>query len=132
MIPSSHFQTCVLTLLTALLLLPIASSHAQSPTPLRKGDALLIRIDRVGGGIPEYREIVDSDGQIEMPFLGFLSVENKTLAAVETEMADSYNTARLSTNAAVHVSFITHFEPPPSRSNLVRIQDPRRPVPASE
>ena len=128
---SLSFQTGFLVLLTTLSF-AITTSHAQSPTPLRKGDALVIRIDRVGGGIPEYREIVDSDGQIEMPFIGFLSVENKTLAAVETEMANSYKTAHLSSTATVHLSLITHFEPPPPRSNLVRIQDPRRPVPASE
>ena len=114
------------------LLLGLAAAQAQPPDTLRKGDALLIRIDRVGGGIPEYREIVDSDGQIEMPFLGFLAAESQTIAAVETQMAASYVTARLSTNAAVQITFVTHFDIPPPRSNLVRIQDPRRPVPASE
>lgn len=118
--------------LALLLLGGGAAAPAQTPETLRKGDALLIRIDRVGGGIPEYREIVDSDGQIEMPFLGFLAAESQTIAAVETQMAASYATARLSTNAAVHISYITHFEPPPPRANLVRIQDPRRPVPASK
>ena len=114
------------------LLLGLAAAQAQPPETLRKGDALLIRIDRVGGGIPEYREIVDSDGQIEMPFLGFLAVESQTIAAVETQMATSYDDARLSSNAAVHISSVTHFEPPPPRANLVRIQDPRRPVPAAK
>ena len=128
---SLPFRTGFLALLTALSV-SIATSQAQSPTTLRKGDVLLIRIDRVGGGIPEYREIVDSDGKIEMPFIGFLAVENQTIASVEAEMAAAYATARLSSNATVHVSYITHFEPPPPRSNLVRIQDPRRPVPAAE
>ena len=119
-------------LLALFLLGSAAATPAQTPETLRKGDALLIRIDRVGGGIPEYREIVDSDGQIEMPFLGFLAVASQTIAAVETQMAAAYATARLSTNAAVHISYITHFDPPPPRANLVRIQDPRRPVPATE
>ena len=70
--------------LALLLLGGGAAAPAQTPETLRKGDALLIRIDRVGGGIPEYREIVDSDGQIEMPFLGFLAAESQTIAAVET------------------------------------------------
>jgi len=131
MTPSSPVYSSFLWLVT-LLLFALATSHAQPPDTLRKGDALIIRIDRVGGGIPEYREIVDSDGQIEMPFLGFLSVENKTIASVETEMASAYFTARLSSNAAVHLSYITHFDTPPARSNLVRIQDPRRPVPAPQ
>ena len=126
------FRLSFLTLLTALSLLGAATAQDQLPTTLRKGDAMVIRIDRVGGGIPEFRDIVDSDGQIEMPFIGFLSVENQTIASVEAEMASAYATARLATNAAVHITYITHFEPPPPRSNLVRIQDPRRPVPASE
>ncbi len=116
-----------LALLLALLPLP---AFPADPAPLRKGDALLVRIDHLGGGMPEYREIVDSDGHIEIPFLGLLSADGKTPDAVAAEMAAAYAKARLSTNAAVHITFITHFEPPPPRSSLVRVQDPRRPVPA--
>ena len=46
-------------------------------------------------------------------------------------MAAAYAQAGLATNAAVHVTFAAHFEPPPARSNLVRVQDPRRPAPAT-
>jgi protein involved in polysaccharide export with SLBB domain len=105
-----------------------AAADAPAHAPLRKGDALLIRIEGVGGGIPEYREIVDSDGNVEMPFLGFLSAVDKRPAELEAEMAKAY--ATLATGAVVHVTFITHFEPPPARQTLVRSEDPRRPVPA--
>ena len=110
------------------LLLAAAAASAQTPETLRKGDALLIRIDRVGGGIPAYREIVDSDGQIEMPFLGFLAAESQTIAAVETQMAASYTAARLSSNATASITYVAHFDPAPDRSQLVRI-DPHVPVP---
>jgi len=108
---------------------PAFAEEASPPAaPLRPGDALLIHIEGVGGGIPEYREIVDSDGQIEMPFLGFLPAAGKLPAAVEAEMGQAY--AQIATNAVVHITFVTHFEPPPARATLVRSQDPRRPVPA--
>lgn len=124
---------CAFLLLAATALpLRAAAAEPPAPAPLRKGDALLVRIDGVGGGLPEYRDIVDSDGKIEMPFLGLLTAEGKTLAAVEAEISAAYATARLTTNAAARISLITHFEPPPDRSNLVRIQDPRRPVPAED
>ena len=122
-------------LLLAAAALPLRAAAGEPPDPaplLRKGDALLVRIDGVGGGLPEYRDIVDSDGKIEMPFLGLLTAEGKTLAAVEAEISAAYATARLTTNAAARLALITHFEPPPDRSNLVRIQDPRRPVPAED
>ncbi|NCA83652.1 MAG: hypothetical protein EOM72_13095 [Opitutae bacterium] len=126
---------CAFLLLCAAAL-PLRAAAAETPAPapaaLRKGDALLVRIDGVGGGLPEYRDIVDSSGKIEMPFLGLLAAEGKTLAAVEAEISAAYATARLTTNASVHLSLITHFEPPPDRSNLVRIQDPRRPIPAED
>ena len=109
-----------------------AAGEPPAPPPLRRGDALLVRIDGVGGGLPEYRDIVDSDGKIEMPFLGLLTAEGTTLAAVEAEISAAYAAARLTTNAAARISLITHFEPPPDRSNLVRIQDPRRPIPAED
>jgi protein involved in polysaccharide export with SLBB domain len=97
-------------------------------TPLSKGDAMLIRIENVGGGIPKYREIVDSDGNIKLPFLGLMSAVGKTKADLATEIAEAYLTARLSTNTAVQLRIVNHFEPPPDRDTLVRTQDPRRPV----
>jgi protein involved in polysaccharide export with SLBB domain len=112
-----------------------ASAQNQTPPPpatLRPGDALLIRIDHVGGGIPPYRDIVDSDGRIEMPFLGFLHAEGKSVAEVEAGMIAAYAEARLSTNAAVRITVAAHFEPPPDRETLIRTQAPRRPVPAAE
>ena len=111
-------------------------SRAQDPAPhsppLRPGDALLVRIDNVGGGIPEYREIVDSDGRIELPFLGMADAAGKTIPALESEMAAAYARADLSTNPAAHVRFVLHFDSPPARSNLFRSRDPRRPVPAQQ
>ena len=97
---------------------------------LRKGDALLVRIEGLGGGLPEYREIIDSAGRIELPFIGFFAADGKTAAALEAEMAGAYANARLATNATVHITFVTHFEPPPERATLIRVQDPRRPAPA--
>jgi len=97
-------------------------------TPLSKGDAMLIRIENVGGGIPEYREIVDSDGNIKLPFLELLSAVGKTKANLAREIAEAYLVANLSTNTAVQLKVVTHFEPPPDRKTLVRTQDPRRPV----
>ena len=107
-----------------------AGDAAAEAAPLRKGDALLVRIEGLGGGLPEYREIVDRDGNIEVPFLGFLSADGKTPAAVEAEMAASYAEARLGTTAVVRITLVTHFDPPPERSVLIRSEDPRRPVPA--
>ena len=127
---SLPFRTGFLALLTALSV-SIATSQAQSPTTLRKGDALLIRIDRVGGGIPEYREIVDSDGRIELPYLGLLPAAGKSVAALETEMAAAYAEARLGTAPVVRITYVWHFEPAPDRANLHRAEDPRRPVPAA-
>ncbi len=97
--------------------------------PISKGDAMLIRIENVGGGIPEYREIVDSDGDIKLPFLGMMSAVGKTKANLATEIAEAYLTARLSTNTAVQLRIVNHFDPPPDRDTLVRTQDPRRPTP---
>lgn len=119
--------------LFSVLALRAAAAEAgdtNAPAFLRPGDALLVRIANLGGELPEYREIVDSDGRIELPFLGFFSAEGKTIAATEAEMAAAYANAKLSTNATVRMEYITHFEPPPARTNLFRFQDPRRPVPA--
>jgi len=99
-------------------------------TPISKGDAMLIRIEHVGGGIPEYREIVDSDGNIKLPFIGLLSAVGKTTANLATEMATTYDNANLSTNAKVHLTIVTHFDPPPERESLIRAEDPRQLVPA--
>ncbi len=105
-------------------------SIADATEPLNKGDAILIRIDGVGGGIPTYREIVDADGNIELPYLGFLPADGKLPADLEAEMADAYADARLSTNASAHITYVTHFNPPPDRETLRRSGDPRQPVPA--
>ena len=115
--------------LGVLLPLATAAQDAPAPAPLRKGDALLVRIENLGGGLPEYREIVDSEGQIEVPFLGFLAADGKLPDAVAAEMAEAYAQAKLATNAVVRLTFVTHFDPPPARAALVRSQDPRRPVP---
>lgn len=105
-----------------------AADDAPSAAPLQKGDALLVRIEGLGGGLPAYREIIDSDGHVELPFLGFFAADGKTPAKLETEMAAAYANARLDTNATVHITFITHFTPPPERATLIRSQDPRRPA----
>ncbi len=105
-------------------------SSTQASTPLRKGDAILVRIEGLGGGLPEYREVIDSDGQIEVPFLGFLAADGKLATTVEADMADTYAKAHLATNAIVRITFVTHFDPAPARASLIRSRDPRRPVPA--
>jgi protein involved in polysaccharide export with SLBB domain len=99
-----------------------------APAVLTPGDALMVRISNLGGELPEYREIVDREGRIELPFLGFLAVAGQSLAAVEAEMAAAYARAKLSTNAVVRLEYVTHFDPPPDRANLVRIEDPRQPA----
>lgn len=106
-------------------------ADAAAPAVLRPGDALLVRIDHLGGGLPEYREVIDSDGNVELPFVGFLPAADKSPDALAAEMAAAYATAGLATNAVVHVAYVRHFEPAPDRSQLVRSQDPRRPVPAA-
>ena len=106
---------------------------AQEPPatgPLVKGDGLLVHIEGLGGNLPEYREIVDSDGNIELPFIGLLPAAGKLPAEVASQMAAAYSNADLSPTASVHITYVTHFEPPPARTNLVRSQDPRRPVAA--
>ena len=121
----------VVLLFCCILPCPVpAGDAAAEAAPLRKGDALLVRIEGLGGGLPEYRELVDREGNIEVPFLGFLSADGKTPAAVEAEMAASYAEARLGTTAVVRITLVTHFDPPPERSVLIRSEDPRRPVPA--
>lgn len=123
---------CTLLLLCAAPRFAPAEEDAPAavPAPLNKGDALLIRIEGLGGGLPEYREVVDSDGNIELPFLGFLSADGKLPAALAAEMSAAYSNAKLSATSSVQITFVTHFDPPPSRTNLVRSQDPRRPIPA--
>ncbi|HAL92454.1 MAG TPA: hypothetical protein DCM68_05450 [Verrucomicrobia bacterium] len=131
--PAPRLILCLVFLLGAGSRFALAEAPPSSPpAALSKGDALLVRIEGIGGGLPEYREIVDSDGNIEVPFLGFLSADGKSIAALEAEMAAAYAKARLSSNAVVQVTYVTHFVPPPDRANLVRIEDPRRPVPASQ
>lgn len=124
-------------LLTAVLLLTFSlSAAAQNDPPapdiLRPGDALFVRIDRLGGHLPAYREIVDSDGDIELPFLGMMPAAGKSIPALEADMAAAYATARLASNAAVQIRFITHFDPAPDRATLVRAESPRIPVPAPD
>jgi len=106
-------------------------ADAAAPAVLRSGDALLVRIDHLGGGLPEYREVVDCDGNVELPFVGFLPAAGKSPDALAAEMAAAYATAGLATNAVVHVAYVRHFEPAPDRAKLVRAQDPRQPVPAA-
>lgn len=108
-----------------------AADDEAAPAPLRPGDALLVRIEGLGGGLPAYREIVDSDGRIELPFLDMIAAAGKTPAAVAAEMAAAYAQAGIATQAVVHIEYVTHFDPPPARATLHRAEDPRRPVPAS-
>lgn len=106
-------------------------AETNAPAALRPGDALLVRIDHLGGGLPAYREIVDRDGNIELPFLHYIAATGKAIPALAADMAAAYAHARLSSNVTVHIDYITHFEPPPERAALVRNEDPRQPVPAA-
>jgi protein involved in polysaccharide export with SLBB domain len=124
-------------LLAAALLMPLcppASAEEDPPPPdtLRPGDALLVRIENLGGHLPAYREIVDSEGDVELPFLGMMSAAGKSIPVLEADMAAAYATARLASNAAVRIRFITHFDPAPDRATLVRAESPRIPVPAPD
>ena len=82
--PPAPFRTSrLLGVLLLLLLPPRTTVQAADPAPsapLRPGDALLIRIDHLGGTLPAYREIVDADGMIEKPYLGFMHAAGKTPA----------------------------------------------------
>jgi len=123
-------RLCALALAAGLLL---GAARAQDPAPpaaLRPGDALLVRIDNLGGGLPAYREVVDSDGQVELPYLGMIRAAGKSIPELEAGMASAYANARLASNAVVTLSYVAHFDPPPDRANLVRAEDPRIPVPA--
>lgn len=132
MAPFAKFILCAGLLLCAGPRWARAEDPPSSPPAiLSRGDALYIRIEGIGDGIPEYREIIDSDGRIELPFIGFHLADGKSIPALEAEMAAAYATANLSTSASVRVVYAAHFEPPPARSNLVRAQDPRRPAPAT-
>lgn len=124
------FLCCAIALCAASRSAPAEDPSSGASSALRKGDAVFVCIEGVGGGIPEYREIVDSDGNIELPFLGFHLAEGKSIPSLEAEMAAAYAAANLATTASVRVTYATHFEPPPDRANLVRAQDPRRPVPS--
>lgn len=129
---SSLLLAAALFLCAPPLLARAEEGTATNAPALRKGDALLVRIEGLGGGLPEYREIIDSEGRIELPFIGFFAADGKTPAALEAEMSAAYANARLATNAAVQITFVTHFEPPPERATLIRVQDPRRPAPAPD
>lgn len=115
----------------AALTFPARAQQADPTAPLAAGDGLLIRIDNLGGHLPQYREIVDSDGHIELPFLGMLAAAGKTIPAVEAEMAAAYARGNLATNAVVTITYITRFSPAPARTNLLRSQDPRLPIPTA-
>ena len=131
-----HRQRLYRLALVVLLGIPLAALRAQDDTtrppdaPLRPGDALLVRIDNVGGRLPAYREIIDRDGAIELPFLGMMAANRKTIPALQEEMAAAYDQARLASNATVTITYITHFDPPPDRATLVRAAPLRIPVPA--
>ena len=129
-IPGAAFLLAAAFLLTSCL--PAAAQDdPPPPDTLRPGDALLVRIENLGGRLPAYREIVDSDGDIELPFLGMMPAAGKSIPALEADMAAAYAAARLASNAAVQIRFITHFDPAPDRATLVRAESPRIPVPAS-
>lgn len=102
-----------------------------APATLSPGDALYVRIAGVGGGLPEYREVVDRKGQIELPYLGLIAAAGQSIPALEAAMAAAYAEARLGTNPAVRIGYVWHFEPAPDRADLNRAEDPRRPVPVA-
>ena len=119
-----------------LFLLALAAAAQPPPPPpapetLRPGDALYVSISGVGGGLPEYREVVDRDGQIELPYLGLIAAAGQSIPALEAAMAAAYAEARLGTNPAVRIGYVWHFEPAPDRADLNRAEDPRRPVPVA-
>lgn len=119
-----------------LLVFRSAAAQDLSATPkeplLQKGDGMLVQIEQVGGHIPSYREIVDSDGHIQLPFLGLMPAAGKTVSDLTREMEEAYAAAGLSTNAEVTLQVITHFDPPPEREKLVRSSSSRRPMPVSD
>ncbi|HPC57980.1 MAG TPA: polysaccharide biosynthesis/export family protein [Kiritimatiellia bacterium] len=130
-IPGAAFLLAAAFLLTSCL--PAAAQDdPPPPDTLRPGDALFVRIENLGGRLPAYREIVDSDGDIELPFLGMMPAAGKSIPALQEEMAAAYAAARLASNAAVQIRFITHFDPAPDRATLVRAESPRIPVPAPD
>lgn len=130
-IPGAAFLLAAAFLLTSCL--PAAAQDdPPPPDTLRPGDALFVRIENLGGRLPAYREIVDSDGDIELPFLGMMPAAGKSIPALEADMAAAYAAARLASNAAVQIRFITHFDPAPDRATLVRAESPRIPVPAPD
>lgn len=130
-IPGAAFLLAAAFLLTSCL--PAAAQDdPPPPDTLRPGDALFVRIENLGGRLPAYREIVDSDGDIELPFLGMMPAAGKSIPALEADMAAAYAAARLASNAAVQIRFITHFDPAPDRASLVRSESPRIPVPAPD
>lgn len=130
-IPGAAFLLAAAFLLTSCLS-AAAQDDPPPPDTLRPGDALFVRIENLGGRLPAYREIVDSDGDIELPFLGMMPAAGKSIPALEADMAAAYAAARLASNAAVQIRFITHFDPAPDRATLVRAESPRIPVPAPD
>ena len=123
-------KSAFVLVLLAVAATAFAADDAPAAGPLRPGDALLVRIEGLGGNLPAYREIVDSDGQIELPFLGLIAAAGKTPDATAADMAAAYAQAELATQAVVRIEIVTHFEPPP-RATLKRAEDPRQPVPAA-
>ncbi len=123
-----------LTIGAALLALAAGAAAQSTPiadpaAPLAKGDAVLISVEGVGQhGIPAFREIVDSDGNILLPFIGLLSATGQTPEALGDAIAAQYVEAQLASDARATVTPVLHFEPAPPRSSLVRSASPRRPV----
>lgn len=103
-----------------LMPVPAGAQTANLTKVLIAGDALLVKIDGLGGDLPEYREVVDKDGNIELPFVGMLNVAGKTVEAVQDEMADAYRRTELSSGATVRITWVTHFNRPPERERLQR------------
>jgi protein involved in polysaccharide export with SLBB domain len=122
--------------LAALLGLAFAANlraqlPAQAPPDvLAPGDAMVVRIDNLGGrGLPAYREIVDSEGRIELPYLGMIDAAGKSLPALQEAMAAAYAAARIADEAVVHLTYVARFSPAPARDDLVRAHPARRPAP---
>jgi len=123
-----------LTILATFLAMALGAVAQSTPiadptAPLSNGDALLIAVEGVGQhGIPAFREIVDSDGNILLPFIGLLPATGQTPEALGAAIAAQYVEAQLATDARATVTPVLHFDPAPPRSSLVRSASPLRPV----
>lgn len=102
--------------------------------PLTPGDAIVVEVEGVGQtGIPPFREIVDSDGNILLPFAGMLRATGLTPQQLADDIASRYAESGLASPGAVAATVepVMHFDPPPERALLRRAASPLRPVPVA-